>query len=537
MSYKVLIVEDEEIIRNHIKKLIDWNSMKLEIVGEAENGNQAVELIEKYSPNIVLLDIRLPLQNGLEVLKKTADRPISFIAISAYKDFEYAYSCLNYKVSSYLLKPISKGELYNAVTKVKEDLDSIAADKMNSAIIKKQVNLSNKIIKSKLLEEIVFGYGIDKDAIDQKIKECEITFRKHVGVAVIEPGKSNFDNTRLNELKLLTINESLLDGVEIVDVVFPVDSCNIVIIMTSDIAVGENRLYVSFNQLILDINSKYAQYAGISNWHNHWTDIRKAFREAGIALSCKYFDDREAVFFFKKAFKIDDTALKDSDKSSFVESNIRDQILKCMEKYELEEAKQKFEEYFDLCIKLNTKKEYCYKFIDFIIRLQAFAASKTNTGDHSNYKYGLNTLEISRNIFSKATVYELKSYISDLVDKLFRDLYKIHYSAIPEINKVIAYIDEYYASNISLNEAAGLVYMSPAYFSLFFKQKTGMNFSNFLTKYRIDKAKLLLKKNIYNPVEISQMVGYCSYRYFRKIFKESTGMTPNEYIGNWDLSQ
>ena len=121
--YKTLIVEDEDMIRNGLKYMIDWVSLDCVIVGEAANGEEGLHMIEELEPDILLLDINMPVKNGLVSLEESVDEHLfSTIIISGYDEFEYAKKAISYGVEEYLLKPVEPNKLHEAIERAKESV-------------------------------------------------------------------------------------------------------------------------------------------------------------------------------------------------------------------------------------------------------------------------------------------------------------------------------------------------------------------------------------------------------------------------------
>ena len=121
--YKVLIIEDEDIIRNGLKYSIDWLSLGLVVVADCRNGQEGLEKIEELDPDIVILDINMPIKNGLEVLRESAGKHLfSTIIISGYDEFSYAQQAVKYGVTEYLLKPVDQEQLLEALEKAKKQI-------------------------------------------------------------------------------------------------------------------------------------------------------------------------------------------------------------------------------------------------------------------------------------------------------------------------------------------------------------------------------------------------------------------------------
>lgn len=121
--YKVLIVEDEDMIREGLKYMVDWLSFGCIVVGEASNGVEGLVKIAKLTPDIVLLDINMPLKTGIELLEESSGKYLfSTIILSGHEDFSYAKRAIEFEVTEYLLKPINHTELFEAVERAKESV-------------------------------------------------------------------------------------------------------------------------------------------------------------------------------------------------------------------------------------------------------------------------------------------------------------------------------------------------------------------------------------------------------------------------------
>lgn len=122
--FKVIVIDDENVVRNGIVLETDWASLDCEIVAEASNGEEGLDAIEKYHPDIVISDISMPQMDGIEMLKRLRERGDNtyVIYLSAYNDFSYAQQAIKYNATDYLLKPFEDGDLENAISRVKEKI-------------------------------------------------------------------------------------------------------------------------------------------------------------------------------------------------------------------------------------------------------------------------------------------------------------------------------------------------------------------------------------------------------------------------------
>ena len=122
---KVLVVEDEEMIRKGIVLAVDWAALDCVVVGEASNGAQALEAVERYDPSLIITDLKMPVMDGLEMLRQLRERGNNafVIILTAYDSFSYAQTALRLGAVDFLLKPFHDGELEQAVTRLKQRMD------------------------------------------------------------------------------------------------------------------------------------------------------------------------------------------------------------------------------------------------------------------------------------------------------------------------------------------------------------------------------------------------------------------------------
>jgi len=125
MYYKVLIADDEPVIRQGLKKIVNWNILGFKIVGEAENGIEALDKVHKLDPDLCVIDIRMPGMDGLELISeiRKSKSEIKIIILTGYPEFEYAQKAISLGVQSYILKPVDPQILKDELTKIYEDLE------------------------------------------------------------------------------------------------------------------------------------------------------------------------------------------------------------------------------------------------------------------------------------------------------------------------------------------------------------------------------------------------------------------------------
>ena len=205
MLYKILIVDDEEEIRLGIIKKIQWEIHGFEIVGDAQNGVEALEKAEKLKPDIIMTDIKMPFMNGLELGNKVLEiLPSTKIVIfSGCDDFEYAQKAIKINVMEYVLKPINSKELIEVLNKLKISLDKENDKKRDIELLQKHYIESIPIMREQFLIALIEG-KIIKGKIDKQLKALGIELpHKHYIVAMVKIDNSQIEKTVFKDNKML----------------------------------------------------------------------------------------------------------------------------------------------------------------------------------------------------------------------------------------------------------------------------------------------------------------------------------------------
>ncbi|WAM36336.1 response regulator [Caldicellulosiruptor acetigenus] len=291
--YKMMIVDDEYYVKEGLKQTIDWNKYQIEIVGDAENGEDALNLAKTLNPDIIITDIRMPILDGVEFMKRLRENEINshLIVISAYDDFEYARAAIKYGATNYILKPIDNNELIETIQKVIKKIESERnfIDSYNSF----KNNIS--VLKLGLLREIVYGKVSDSHLIKETLSYFKVDSNN---ITVITIRIANYDKTALtaNEhLRMLKeyITNQILNNVFArisnggINLEKDEDELVIIIGLDGDTTTLYEQLKNEFCYLVKKINKKFQDdnftvAVGISDIHP-WDSISKAYREATLA--------------------------------------------------------------------------------------------------------------------------------------------------------------------------------------------------------------------------------------------------------------
>jgi len=193
--WKLVIADDEPKIRRGLENMLDWHGLNIEIVGEAEDGEIALEVIKEKEPHIILLDINMPFLNGLSLLQKLKDinNKSIVIIISGYDDFSYAQRALQFDVFDYILKPVNKKSMEEIITKAIYKLNEIEKENNYLEWMNKQLNENMYVLKKTFFSEWLNNKLRDEEVLEE-MKFFNINFGNNIGIIVVKlVDKSNIE--------------------------------------------------------------------------------------------------------------------------------------------------------------------------------------------------------------------------------------------------------------------------------------------------------------------------------------------------------
>lgn len=501
--YRVLIVEDDNLIRNGLVKIIGKMNIPSLSLFEAKDGIQALEMFKETPFDIIITDIKMPHMDGLQLLDniKAMNTKTKFIILSGYNEFSFAQQAINLNVSEYLLKPVKRDKLYSSLTTLIDQLDKERKAMEQDTIKEAKIHA----YKSMILREVLNGY-YKPEAIQSTLNEADIVFC-YDGFSVL----SIYNNLKHEEADAF-IHEN-------------VDYENI---YASSISPHGHYIYL-LNINNNDLNSLYTKlrsrtqsfacktksnlYIGISTWTNNINRIFELVNQAEYALDFRIIDTKNFVYEYTN---MADGNISPNTLSLYYESitnavniksskeisiNIDSLIEHVIHSYKTPVfLKDSIDELFICYILPKYKDRLCSKW-----DIEAIYQSCETLGDFKN---------------------KIKHILYGIIKFDNEDEYS---NASHKIKSAIKYISSNYNKQLSLEDVANHVNTNTSYFSSIFKKNTGMNFVNYLNKVRIEKSKELLADPKYKIYEIAEIVGFCNEKYYFKVFKSYTGITPSQY--------
>ncbi len=534
---KVFLVEDEIIMREGIRKSIDWNAEGFEFAGEASDGEIAYSLIQKIKPDILITDIKMPFMDGLELsrLVKQELPDVKIIILSGYDDFKYAQEGIDIGITKYLLKPIVAAKLLEEVKKVaqqikreKEFQQTFEQERIENAKLTSQKFFRKLVLgKNKASEILKEGKQIDMDLAADKY---------NIMLFQIFAAEDAKQYAIQRSLAIHNIEKLVESMPEVLLIELEVEGWAIILKET-----GERKLEKVFDVFtiklceILESYSDVEYFGGVGSPVERLSELGKCFEEADHAFAYRYLEKRNQIILSSSLFK-ESSSLKETEMDTELElgafevkkfdHNITERFLKTGRK---SETMQFVDDYFK---SFGTHATNSFLFRQYVIMDMFFAAKALleelgygadifmeRCGNLQKMGAMFNTEESSKEYLINVleTTLELRDTVSEK---------KYHFL----LEDAKGYIKKHYDDeNISLNSVASEVNMSPNYFSSIFRQEAGQTFVEYLTHVRMEKAKELLRTSSMKTSEVAFAVGYKDPHYFSYLFKKTQDATPKEF--------
>lgn len=529
--YKVLLVDDEILVREAIGAKIEWEQLGFELVGDCENGKAAIEFLKETQVDVVLTDICMPYIDGMGLSKYIYENlpQTTTIIFSGYSDFEYAKQAIQYKVAEYILKPVTAKELSEVLSRIREKLDSERQQEQKMDELTKVYQSYTKneaLIISRALSRLIRGTQ-DVETSLRELEEFGITIKgASYRVAAVDidvySDLYEIDDELKKESALMSFvvenisNEivnnhnaglAYRDSDNRVCILFltnkPKEFANEVNIICREI---KDTVYDAMKLSVsMGIGVYVTSLGELSKSYDSATGILK-FRYtqgSGMLFDCEQVPPAGNPMELEQDFKDISAAVKAKDEAILYE------VLDHVESW----MKSGY-------VSRNKAVAYLHQ----VLRIISLTVQET-VEDFSLKDSDISGITDARNL-EKAM-------------KLIREYAARGMEAVSAVGQTSAerlavlamdYIKENYSNqDLGLNDICEYLNISTSRFSSIFKEATGKTFTEVLTGVRMDRAKQLLRQTSLKNYEIAEKVGFSDPHYFSIAFKKMTGKTPKEY--------
>lgn len=530
---KVFLAEDEFIIREGIKNNIDWQAHGYEFCGEASDGELAFPLIQKTRPDILITDIKMPFVDGLALsrLVKKELPETEIIILSGYEEFDYAKEAIQIGVARYLLKPINGETLLQEIDSVAEIILGKQKEKeirekyqkeMEENSLRDQMDLFQHLVTGDCsMEELLSVAGkLDLKIMAPwysivllKIQSMKHDYEEYSGSIVVVDERI----VKLAEPEHVLIFDRALEGRAFL---FKADS--------EEELLAYQKEYLGDVKEVLSGYANLRYFGGIGTPVNRLREIPASFEDASHAFAHRYLVAESCIL--DSRLLMQEGAVEQEDfriSAVNLEQIDRTKMQEFLRTGDLDEVVYFVDEFFGKldggAMKSRIFRQYItmdayFSIVDFLkgLGLQKDEIEAPDQ-DSSILQDEKNAMEYIVRIMDKALVLRERKASSRYEDV---------------VSEVIHYIENNYAQEeLSLNLLASHVNFSPNHLSMIFSQQTGQTLIRYLTDYRMNRAKELLRCSSKKSSVISMEVGYKDPHYFSYLFKKTQGMTPTQYRG------
>lgn len=484
----VLIVEDEKLIRQGIKSMVQRSGVPVEVIMECNNGQMALEILREQKVDVMFTDIRMPKMDGIELVKAMQELehvPIT-VAVSGYDDFSYAVEMMRQGVREYILKPVDRDKIREILEKFNREIEE------NQQKDQEIRSISYQQLKYFMLQE-----NIGEEELSAMVNQFQKLFYSDPYVVYCKEAKKTGQSPKGEKRTGDYIWLEELEG--------------------QQIFIVEEEKKEEFKERELPDG-----FVGESLPHQGLRELKQAYSESLAARKRAFLKERNIVVYSEE---------KRSGMQP-VDTNQIHQIVQMLATDKIEEACRIFEK-----IVWEVKREQ--------LSVDSFAENIGIMLDSiwSTYQ---NVLEVDsdalakfRNIFAWASLEEFKTELIGWMKEFHN---RIHaefddYKNKHKIQQAVEYIQKHYAEELNMAVVSNMISMNYSLFSYEFKQYTGSNFVNYLRDIRMKEAKRLLAETELKVAEISSRVGYDNEKHFMKLFKSVCGVSPTEYRKNQNYSE
>lgn len=520
--YTVVVADDEEELRRALVRRVDWESVGFQVVGEAENGAEALELVEKLEPDLLLTDVQMPFVNGIELARQVREiRPNIHIAfLSGYDEFSYAQQAIQYNIISYILKPISSSEMAAEMAKIKDKIDEKFREFASQA--QEHVEIASFLMpllldefqgeateeRNRELMETAVSCGLQKGSGN------EIRYTVMVASITDEDGKNRTSSTSVNAIDMILRkyikHASFYENGRVVSLLMATQRGfdKYLHILVEDIIQSVKR--------IMGLSCS----VGLSRVVTKLANCHEAYVEAMNAIS--YSTEKGSHVHFIS--DVERTGDFDQERVQNAVSEIEN-LIRVGSRQDME--------YWLRMLFDGLKRQQISPATVGLLMIQLMSAVYRIIYAVSD---GEAVQELQRHspvqgqIFFDGSSGAWERYMDffltarELVSEQRRKSSRVICDRAIELIET-RYMDQ----ALSLISISTEIAVSPNYLSALIKRFTGNTFVNLLTRKRIDAAKELLRFSAMKVKDISEKCGYSDQHYFSYSFKKVTGVSPNTY--------
>lgn len=507
---KVLLADDEPLMLEGLCFLVDWTELGFEICGTAMDGDDALQLIQSLKPDLVITDVRMPVIDGLELIKQVQGGALQpkFIIISGYADFQYAKTAIQYGVCNYLTKPLDEGELESAVKNIASEIRS---ERKSDAYRRAET----AYVQTELLSQLLTREYAPQE-LEQAVRQLPIGDDSRIRCMLVYGAALEHGNVRGCQLldRLSRLAEQQIEHITVLPFVIGQDKHGYVLISGPD---GPELTPLLVTRFIRCIRNDYEENVtfSVSDEHRGPYSLNTVFQEA-VAAGVSRLDNRHQEVYYYEEENLEQQLLLPS---AFMKS-----LTKAVVEGRVDELPGRVREFFAVISGDHASKPW----------ISAYAANIKVELLHEIGRRGGSTADWERKWFTGSPALTMQS---DLEKQTLAELCEAAewfaeddgVQTDQNISKAVEFIRDHYPEKLKLQDIAEVLHVNAAYLGQRFKKKLGISFNEYYHAVRIEEAMKLLRRTDLNICEIAARVGYADTDQFTAKFKAINGISPSVY--------
>lgn len=523
------IIDDVKAVIDGILKKIPWSEHGIEIIGTAGNGQEGLELIKKRKPNIILTDIRMPNLSGIDMIRemRDAEEPeVKVIFFSGYSDFSYAQESVRLGAFDYLVKPFTSAQILEVVLRAKTQIEAERAERMGRMEMERKVRESLPYLRQEYFRLLIrhgevperaeekwefLGIDMEKNGFVAMVAQIDGLMDEHVRLTVREVELTRFAVQNIMEETLLKENKGIVFREHLGQFVLLFNLKENGEVLALAEACRKNVRQFAKRELSIGVGGRVDSIG----------DIPLSYDQAKTAISYQFYSGSGCIISYSDIVGQSHITPQYSPEKEV-------ELLYCLRSGNRDGVGKLLDGIFDECLRYPAPPDpdvMTNLFYGLAFSIYRVVAEKADDKQRLWLDERLSGIKKGRYSSTADLLQDVKS-LGLTGCEWVQKRQKSNVGQL--IHQSLSYIAARLGSDLTVQECAGAVHLSPSYFSNLFKKETGKTFMQYVTAARMDKAKELLLEGM-QVQDITFELGYKDRPYFTELFKKHTGLTPTEF--------
>ena len=525
---KIIVVDDEMLVRVGIASCIHWEENGFEMAGQAGNGKEALELVKQKRPDIVITDIKMPVMDGIELIQclKRDFPSVKIIVLSCINEMEYVKTAMKLGAEDYILKlSMEESVLLKALAKVQKTIEKDQLETNKNIALEKLMNQKAHIILENLFRSYLNG-SIGEEHFQRELRLLEYQVPQtgyQVIYLVIEdykraPSRSRIGDSQLLKFSITNIIKELLANQE--SNVIEMQEGHYLIVYANHLSTMGSRQFCHKLNTITGNYLEFQSFFGISKKKASFTALKEGYEQSLMAIEHCFYQNRGELVYWENIFR------KKFHQSRVIKTSLEADFRNCAISMNMDGCRQTLKK---MEVWLNESYFKPEQVREFFVNLA--------------YEFR----RIIRRFFEESNIQEFEKevltaqvkgadYLFEMVDCFVSFTYVVEENLRlinkrgerQEIVTIKLYIEENIGEKISLDQAANMCHVNKSYLSTLFKKEMNEGFNDYVNRVKMEKAKELIEKKQYKIYDAAWAVGIKDESYFSKLFKKYLGVSPSQ---------